>query len=302
MNETILETKNLTKRYKDITAVNEVSLSVGRGQVYGFLGPNGSGKTTTIGMILGLIHATDGEVKIMGDEVTPRNNRGLKQVGAMLGQPGFIPYLSGEENLRMLARLHSGINRGRIVEVLAQVGLTSASKRKVGSYSMGMKQRLALSGVLLNNPKLLILDEPTNGLDPAGMREVRELLRSLAADGTTVFLSSHMLHEVEHLCDRVAVLSHGAIVIEGNVADLLRKPATVLVRVPNPERAALMLNELEGVSTAEVRGNEVAVCGVSSEEVVAFLVDRGIIPSNVSADQTDLESLFLDITKKGDDQ
>jgi ABC-type multidrug transport system ATPase subunit len=301
MSEIVLETRQLTKRYKDITAVNDVNLSVGRGQIYGFLGPNGSGKTTSIGMILGLIHATRGEVRIMGHEVTPRQNGPLKQVGAMLGQSGFVPYLSGEENLLMLSRIHSIVNKARIKEVLAQVGLESAGKRKVGSYSLGMKQRLALGGALLDRPKILILDEPTNGLDPAGIREVRNLLRTLANEGTTVFLSSHLLHEVEQICDRVAVLSYGTVVAEGNVAELLERPAATLVRVPKAEIAARMLRGLEGVSSAEVQGNDVAVSGVSPEEVVAFLVDRGIIPSSVSTYQTDLESLFMEITKKGDD-
>jgi ABC-2 type transport system ATP-binding protein len=301
MSEIVLETRKLTKRYNDLTAVSDVNLSVGRGQIYGFLGPNGSGKTTSIGMILGLIHATRGKVRIMGEEVTPMQNGPLNQVGAMLGQHGFVPYFSGEENLLMLARIHGIVSKNRIKEVLAQVGLEPAGQRKVSSYSMGMKQRLALGGALLDRPKLLILDEPTNGLDPAGMREVRNLLRTLADDGTTVFLSSHMLHEVEQICDRVAVLNHGTVVAEGNVAKLLERPSATLVRVPAAEIAATMLRDLEGVSSAEVQGNDVAVSGVSAEEVVAFLVDRGIIPSSVSTDQTDLESLFMEITKKGAD-
>ncbi len=218
-----LQTFDLTKRFGDLVAVDHVNLKVQEGELFGFLGPNGAGKTTTISMILGLLYPTAGRVHVLGEEVSPTRTHVLRQVGAMVNTPGFLPYLSGRENLRLLARLYPDVDERRVDEVLELVGLRDAAKRKVKGYSTGMKQRLGLAAALLHRPRLLVLDEPTSGLDPIGMKEMRELLRALADGGTTIFLSSHLLHEVEQICDRVALIHQGRIVAEGEVRALLQQ-------------------------------------------------------------------------------
>ncbi len=217
----VLQTFELTKRFGDVLAVDHVNLRVEEGELFGFLGPNGAGKTTTISMILGLLHPTAGRVEVLGEVVSPTRTGALRHVGALVGTPGFLPYLSGRENLRLLARLYPDVDDRRVDEVLDLVGLRDAATRKVKGYSTGMRQRLGLAAALLHRPRLLVLDEPTSGLDPIGMKEMRELLRTLADGGTTIFLSSHLLHEVEQICDRVAILNRGRILAEGEVRELL---------------------------------------------------------------------------------
>jgi ABC-2 type transport system ATP-binding protein len=291
----VLRTNQLSKNFGSVQALDQVSIHVCEGEVYGFLGPNGAGKTTAIGIMLGLIHATSGQVEILQETVYTHQNSVLQRVGSLMGSPSFVPYLSGRDHLRIMAQLHSGANANRIDEVLRQVGLAGAAHRKVKGYSSGMKQRLALAGALLHKPEMLILDEPTNGLDPAGMREVRLLLRSLANGGTTIFLSSHLLHEVEQICDRVAVLNHGMIVAEGAVSELRGDHQVVRVRVPTLEKAAILLNPL----ARSVRKNGVflEVEGLKSEAVVETLATNGMIPSEVSIKRQDLEQVFLDLTR-----
>lgn len=223
MNNIILQTDDLSKNFGSVTAVQSVNLRVQQGEVFGFLGPNGAGKTTTIGMVLGLIHPTAGRITLFDQPITPSQNGALKQVGSLVGAPSLIPYLTARENLELVAKLHDGVDDGRIREVLELVGLTDAAERKVAGFSTGMKQRLGLGVALLHRPSLIILDEPTNGLDPAGMREVRTLIRQLADDGITIFLSSHLLHEVEQVCDRIAVIRQGEIVAQGVVEELLNQ-------------------------------------------------------------------------------
>jgi ABC-2 type transport system ATP-binding protein len=214
--------RGLTKRYGAITAVDQLDLSVPAGQVFGFLGPNGAGKTTTLRMLLGLIRPTAGEAWLNGQQVPDPG--GLRGVGAIIEEPAFYPWLTGRRNLQVLAlsgpALPGGPGPGPIAAVLARTGLTAAADRKVKTYSQGMRQRLGLAAALLRQPALLLLDEPSNGLDPAGIREFRTLMRSLAAAGTTVFLSSHLLAEVAQVCDQAAVLSEGRIVAQGPVASL----------------------------------------------------------------------------------
>lgn len=293
-----LQTHNLRKYFGEVHAVEDVSLDVQAGEVFGFLGPNGAGKTTTIGMMLGLIFPTAGEITILGEAVTPQQTNALKRVGALVGaQPSFIPFLSARQNIQVVADLHPGVTRARVNDVLELVKLTEAADRKAGKFSTGMKQRLGLGMALVHRPELLILDEPTNGMDPAGMREVRTLLRALADEGTTVFLSSHLLHEVEQVCDRVAVLNRGAIVAQGRVEELLKGDAAVKVRVPDPGKAADTLRSLPGVETVTRNGAFVTVTGRESEAVVAHLAQHGIIPSEVTTPQSDLESLFMQLTQ-----
>lgn len=296
-NNVVLQTYGLKKTFGKVRAVDGVSISVTHGQVYGFLGPNGSGKTTTIGMILGLLHPTAGSVTLFGERVTPSNTKSLRRVGALVGAPSLVPYLSARQNLKLLTRLSPSLTPGRIDEILEIVGLIEAADRRAGQFSTGMKQRLGLAMSLLHYPELLILDEPTNGMDPAGMREIRNLLSGLADKGVTIFISSHLLYEVEQICDRVGVLKGGKIVAEGDVKDLLGGKAVVKVRVPSTMEAVRLLQSLPGCSEIRPNGAYVTVSGVSSQAVVSHLTSNGVIPSEVTTGQSDLESIFLELTK-----
>jgi ABC-2 type transport system ATP-binding protein len=295
--DVVLATHDLKKSFGSVAAVDGVNLEVRRGEVFGFLGPNGAGKSTTIGMLLGLLRPSAGRVEILGEPVGPGHTGALRRTGALLGSPALYPYLSGRDNLLLLARLAPGIGPERVDEVLAQVGLSEAAERKVSGYSTGMKQRLGLAAALLARPELLILDEPTNGLDPPGMRDMRELVRSLADGGLTVFVSSHLLHEVEQVCDRVAVLNRGRVVAQGPVGELLGGKTVVRVTVTAPQDAAAVLNKLPGVQDIKVNGRGFEVCGLSGQAVIAQLVASGHVPSEVTAGRGDLESVFLALTE-----
>lgn len=297
MNNIVLETKDLTKTYGKLKVVNAINITAYEGEVFGFLGPNGAGKTTTLGMALGLVHPTGGEVCVLGERVTPNHVQALKEVGALLGAPAFVPYLSAWDNLDLLARLTPGVDKKRIAETLELVGLTDSARRKVGKFSTGMKQRVGLALALLHHPRFVILDEPTNGLDPAGMREIRQLLRSLAENGTTVLLSSHLLNEVQQVCDRIAVLNKGRVVVQGRVDDLLnaQKPA-VRVTVSDPGAAVRAFETLTGIENLETSGNTITVTGVTTQEVMNHLLQQHIIPTEITAQKNDLEALFMDVT------
>ncbi len=298
MTDIVLETRDLSKTYGTLRAVDAVNIAAYEGEVFGFLGPNGAGKTTTLGMALGLVHATSGEVSIFGQRVTPNHTQALKQVGALLGAPAFVPYLSAWDNLDLLRRLCPGLSRQRIAELLELVGLTDAAHRKAGKFSTGMKQRLGLAMALLHRPRFVILDEPTNGLDPAGMREMRQLLRSLAEGGTTVLLSSHLLNEVQQVCDRIAVLSKGRVVAQGRVEELLSagKPA-VRLTVRDRNAAIPLLRSLRGVEQVQCSdGHTLIVVGVNTQDVMDHLLQHHVIPSEITAQKSDLESLFMDVT------
>jgi ABC-2 type transport system ATP-binding protein len=295
--DNIFHTQDLKKYFGSVRAVDGVSLSVDRGQVYGFLGPNGSGKTTTIGMILGLIHPTSGRVTLFGKPVSPSQTGSLQKVGALVGLPSLVPYLSARQNLELIARLSPHLPAGRIEEILQIVGLEAAANRRASEFSTGMKQRLGLGMAILHKPELLILDEPTNGMDPAGMRDIRNLIIMLADQGVTVFISSHLLHEVEMICDRVAVLKQGKIIAEGEVKDMLGEMTTVYVRVPSTDVAAKCLKTLRGTTAIKSNGASLIVSGVSSQKVIAHLTSNDIIPSEVTSGGSDLESIFLELTE-----
>jgi ABC-2 type transport system ATP-binding protein len=298
MPETIFETKDLSKQYGKTTVVDAVNIAAYEGEVFGFLGPNGAGKTTTLGMALGLVHPTGGEVYILGQRVGPDRVAALKEVGALLGAPADIPYLSAWDNLDLVRRLYPGVNKHRIAEVLELVGLADSARRKVSKFSTGMKQRLGIAMALLHRPRFVILDEPTNGLDPAGMREVRQLLRSLVQQGTTVLLSSHLLNEVQQVCDRIAVLNKGRVVAYGRVDELLdaRKPS-VRLTVHDPGAAAPLLRSMPGVEQVQRNGgNTLIVVGATSQEVMNQLLQHDLIPSEITAQKSDLETLFMDVT------
>jgi ABC-2 type transport system ATP-binding protein len=277
--------------------VDAVNITAYEGEVFGFLGPNGAGKTTTLGMTLGLVHPTTGEVCVLGKRVTPNHIHALEEVGALLGAPAFVPYLSAWDNLELLARLSPNVDKKRIAEVLELVGMTDSARRKVSKFSTGMKQRIGIAIALLHRPRFVILDEPTNGLDPAGMREIRQLLRSLAENGTTVLLSSHLLNEVQQVCDRIAVLNKGRVVAQGRVDDLLnaQKPA-VRLTVHDTDGAVRALESLSGLENVQASGDTLIVMGVTTQTVMNHLLQNHIIPTEITAQKGDLESLFMDVT------
>ena len=297
MTNIILETKDLTKTFGKHTAVDSIDITVYEGEVFGFLGPNGAGKTTTLGMALGLVHATVGEVTVLGERVTPNNTHVLRNVGALLGAPAFVPYLSAWDNIELVARLTPGVDKKRVAEVIELVGLTDTARKRVGKFSTGMKQRVGLAMALVHRPRFVILDEPTNGLDPAGMREIRQLLRSLAENGTSVLLSSHLLNEVQQVCDRIAVLNKGRVVAQGRVEDLLngQKPS-VRLTVSDTGAAVRAFESLPGVENVQASGDTLIVMGVTSQAVMNHLLQNHIIPTEITAQKNDLESLFMDVT------
>jgi ABC-2 type transport system ATP-binding protein len=297
MTNTILETKELIKIYGHHKAVDSVDITVYEGEVFGFLGPNGAGKTTTLGMALGLVHPTSGEVTVLGQRVTPNHVHALKDAGALLGAPAFVPYLSAWDNIELVSRLTPGVDKKRIEEVIELVGLTDAARKKVSKFSTGMKQRVGLAMALVHRPRFVILDEPTNGLDPAGMREIRQLLRSLVENGTSVLLSSHLLNEVQQVCDRIAVLNKGHVVAQGRVDDLLngQKPS-VRLTVSDAEAAVRAFESLQGVENIQANSESIIVMGVPSQVVVNHLLQNHTIPIEITAQKSDLESLFMDVT------
>ena len=297
MTNIILETKDLTKTFGKHTAVDSIDITVYEGEVFGFLGPNGAGKTTTLGMALGLVHATVGEVTVLGERVTPNNTHVLRNVGALLGAPAFVPYLSAWDNIELVARLTPGGDKKRVAEVIELVGLTDTARKRVSKFSTGMKQRIGLAMALVHRPRFVILDEPTNGLDPAGMREIRQLLRSLAENGTSVLLSSHLLNEVQQVCDRIAVLNKGRVVAQGRVEDLLngQKPS-VRLTVSDTGAAVRAFESLPGVEHVQASGDTLIVMGVTSQAVMNHLLQNHIIPTEITAQKNDLESLFMDVT------
>jgi ABC-type multidrug transport system ATPase subunit len=306
-------TAELTRRFGRVTAVDQVSLEVPRGSVYGFLGPNGSGKTTTIRMLLGLVAPHSGEVELLGQAMPGRAQHVLPRVGALIEGPAFHAYMSGRDNLRRLdacdATADPRTRDGRIDEALHRVGLAAAARKRYRQYSLGMKQRLGLAAALLQPRDLLILDEPTNGLDPQGTREVRHLVRSLAADGTTVLVSSHLLAEIEQVATHVGIMSAGRLIAQGPMADVLGGSATsVVVTTPDPERAREVLTRLgvEGVTVTDDPGGESAKVTAQlgdrqPEDVNRLLVQEGVRVAGLSLLRPTLEDLFVSLTGEGFD-
>ncbi len=294
----VLQARALSKRYGSRLAVDHLDLEVDRGELFGFLGPNGAGKTTTIRMSLGLIAPTGGSVEILGREVRSHRAEVLPRVGALVESPALYGYMSGLDNLRAVGDQFGGVPRRRIEEVLEIVSLKGRERDRVKTYSMGMKQRLGLAIALLNDPDLLILDEPANGLDPAGIVEMRDLLRGLAASGKTVFISSHVLSEVQQICTRVAIINHGRLVRVAPVAELLQAPGEFEVKVDSPRElvAALRLQPWGREARSE---NGHVITGAPDgrgRDLIKFLVDGGYAPDAVSPRQRDLEDIFLSLT------
>ena len=294
---TIIETHGLTKRFgSGVLAVNSVDMSVRRGEVYGFLGPNGAGKTTTLRMLVGLIRPTSGAATVAGH--APGDPAGLARIGSLIESPGFYPYLSGRENLRVVADLAS-VKQKRVDEVLEIVELASRAGRKFGTYSTGMKQRLGVAAALLKDPELLILDEPTNGLDPQGMAEMRKLIKDIGQGDRTVLLSSHLLGEVEQICDRVGVISNGRLVKQSTVQDLLGEEG-VLVRAQPIDQAQEILSKMFGADAISRNGDagalHIKTKPSHSAEINRQLVAAGVGVSELRPFERSLEEVFFQLT------
>jgi ABC-2 type transport system ATP-binding protein len=294
MTDEVVSTQGLTKRYGDRLAVDGVDLTVRRGEIYGFLGPNGAGKTTTLRMLLGLVRPTGGAAAVLGHQ--PGTPAALRRLGALVEGPGFYPYLSGRENLRVLAR-YTGLGDVAVEGALNQVDLVGRAGDRYRSYSLGMKQRLGVAAALLGGPELLILDEPTNGLDPVGMADMRDLVRSLADGGQTVLLSSHLLAEVEQVCDRVGVIVGGRLQAEGTVAALRGRPSLRLRATPAPTAAEVATRLLGAANVSTVDGSvELATEPDRAPELVRALVAASVDVHEVRAVHRSLEDVFFDLS------
>ena len=294
--EKVVETHGLTKRYATgIVAVDTLDLNVYRGEVYGFLGPNGAGKTTTLRMLLGLIRPTAGSAKVAG--AAPGSPESLIKIGAIVETPAFYPYMTGYDNLRLLAR-YCGVDRSRVDATLAEVDLTPRAHHKFSTYSLGMKQRLGIAAALLKEPQLLILDEPTNGLDPQGMADVRNLIIELGKGARTVLISSHLLGEVEQMCTRVGVIRKGKIVAEGTV-NQLRGAATLTVRGTPEETAKAVLVEETGADKVTALGDATFSLAIDLQRTAQInqrLVQAGVAVTELHADERSLEDVFMELT------
>jgi ABC-type multidrug transport system ATPase subunit len=298
----MITTENLTKRFGSVEAVREVSLDVREGDRYGLLGPNGSGKSTLVRMLLGLVYATSGEISVLGHRVPKHVSRALPDVGALIEEPAAYPHLPGRANLLLLdaAGPHGErrTRRRRVDEALEQVGLAAIDRRPVRAYSLGMRQRLGLAAALVRRPRLLILDEPTNGLDPRGIRDMRDLLLDLNAAGVTVFLSSHLLPEVSALCTRIGVLDSGALVLQDQLAALEGPTGHVLVSTDDPERAVATLDGL-----VEHRdGEDLVIRSADPAALNARLVEAGVPVRSLVQQRRTLEDIVLDVTGAGSDE
>jgi ABC-type multidrug transport system ATPase subunit len=298
----VIRTEALTKRFGGLVAVDGLDLDVREGDLFGFLGPNGSGKTTTVRMLLGLVFATSGRIELLGRPMPRAAGEVLPQVGSLVEGPAFYPHLSGRTNLALFDAAGPGGGRGdrrrRVGEALERVGLGGVGRRPVRAWSTGMRQRLGLAAALLRAPRLLVLDEPTNGLDPHGMREVRDLLVELVGAGTTVFLSSHLLAEVELVCTRAAIVDRGRLVAQDRVEALLGPTGRVLVSTPDVGAAADLAAGLPGVRLGERRPDRLAVHldGTAPETLNRRLVDGGVRVRELVVERSTLEEVFLRLT------
>jgi ABC-type multidrug transport system ATPase subunit len=300
----LLETRGLNKTFGKRKVIDNLNLKVEQGDIYGFLGPNGSGKTTTIRMMLGLIHPDSGEVKIDGYDLKTDFKKAISPVGAIVENPTFYTYLSAYDNLKLMANLVPGINETRVKEVLDIVGLKDRAEDKVKTYSLGMKQRLGIANALLNNPKIIILDEPTNGLDPQGMKEIKEMIAQLASEkGITFFISSHLLNEVEQICTKVGIIKEGKLLAEGNVKELLRIENEVLeVYTSEIEKAENILRTLDYVKSVDksTNGLIVQLDKGNSAKLNQILVKNDVQVESIVPQNNTLEKFFFEVTEGGE--
>lgn len=301
----IVEASDLRKRYGAVNAVDGLDLAVERGDVFGFLGPNGAGKSTTIRMILGLVRPSGGTIRVFGRDVWRDRVNALSRVGALVENPGLYKYLSGRQNLWLMSELSGGVTHKAVEQALDTVGLADRADDKVKTYSFGMMQRLGIAQALVSNPELIVLDEPTTGLDPQGMKEVRELIRTLARDhGITVFLSSHLLHEVEQVCTKVMVIHRGRQVAGGSVADILADKGRLRFTVSRPAEAAAALDGLDFARVHHICEDSIVVEASDgyAAEVNRLLVEKGFDVSSIVPHRTSLEDFYFSLVGRIDDE
>ncbi len=297
--EVVLSIRNLSKQYGKRLAVDNLSLDVRRGEIFGFLGPNGAGKTTTIRMMLGLIAPTGGSVDILGKDITFYRAEILPRVGALVETPALYLYLSGRDNLRAIGSALGGVSRARIDDVLELVSLQNRQKDRVRTYSLGMKQRLGVAMALLQDPDVLVLDEPANGLDPAGIVEMRDLMHRLSAEGKTVFISSHLLPEVQQICTRVAIINLGKLVTESTVEELTSGRGEFVVTLERAQDALAVLQAQDWGRGARLDEQGALITPAPANrgrELNLFLVKAGFAPDTISQATQDLEEVFLRLT------
>jgi ABC-2 type transport system ATP-binding protein len=303
-----IEVEGLTKRFGERTALADLDLAVPRGSAFGFLGPNGAGKTTLIRLLLGLTEANSGQMRLLGLPVPELRGAALARVGAIVEEPRFHPFLTGRENLQIVAAVRGAEARARIDGALKRVGLTERADERVRNYSLGMRQRLGVGRALLGDPELLLLDEPTNGLDPAGIREFRDMIRGFIGEGRTVLLSSHLLDEVEKICDAVAIVDRGRVVVQGSIEELKGSgERTVLIRTPEELRAHAVLADHAAVRSIERNGTGIRVTLASDLELTTEeaagelnrrLAAQGIVVHKLDPQTASLEERFLQITER----
>jgi ABC-2 type transport system ATP-binding protein len=308
MSDLAIEVEGLTKRFGERTALANLDLGVPRRTAFGFLGPNGAGKTTLIRMLLGLTQASSGTMRLLGLPVPEQRGRALARIGAIVEEPRFHPFLTGRENLQIAAAVRGSEAQARIDGALKQVGLTERADEGVRSYSLGMRQRLGVGRALLADPELLLLDEPTNGLDPAGIHEFRDMIRGFVGEGRTVLLSSHLLDEVEKICDAVAIVDRGRVVVQGSIEELKRSgERTVLIGTPDELGAQAALAGHAAVRSIERNGTGIRVTLASDLELTTEeaagelnrrLTAQGIVVHKLDPESVSLEERFLEITER----
>ncbi len=297
--EVVLRTEHLSKQYGQRMAVNDLNLNVHRGDIFGFLGPNGAGKTTTIRMIFGLITPTSGRVEILGQDIATHRANVLPRVGALIETPALYLYMSGRDNLRAVAATLGGVPETRYDAVLDLVGLKGRDKDRVRTYSLGMKQRLGLAIALLQDPEVLVLDEPANGLDPAGIVEMRDLMHRLSAEGKTVLISSHLLSEVQQICSRVAIINLGKLVTETTIAELTSGQGEYEVHVEQAQEALALIKRQPWGQQARLADDGTIITmtpGGRARDLNLFLVQAGFVPDRLAPATQDLEQVFLQLT------
>ena len=302
--EFVIQTDGLTKRYRNVVAVDNLSMEIRRGRVYGLLGPNGSGKTTTMGLLLGLLRPTSGTLRLFGSN--ERHEESLRRVGAIIESPSFYPYLSGINNLKYFQMISGGGSKEELESLIVRVGLTGRGEDPFHTYSSGMKQRLGIAYALLGDPDLVFLDEPTNGLDPDGMIEMRELIKSLGDGDRTVLLSSHLLHEVEQICDSVIIISKGRLIAQGEVSKLVATVGSEQVRTKTTDdsKARQILSALDWVEDVATHEDSLLVTAPieRSSELTASLAEAEVYVAEMVPVRTSLEEYFLEVTAHGDER
>ncbi|MEQ3665172.1 MULTISPECIES: ABC transporter ATP-binding protein [unclassified Olleya] len=300
--ETILTISNLTKKYGNLTAVNNLSFTIKKGNVYGILGPNGSGKSTTLGITLNVVNKTSGSFSWFDGQTSTHN--ALKKVGAIIERPNFYPYMSAYKNLKLVCKIKE-ISEDKIDEKLELVGLLDRKESKFKTFSLGMKQRLAIASALLNDPEILILDEPTNGLDPQGIHQIRAIIKDIASQGTTILLASHLLDEVEKVCSHVVVLRKGHKLYEGPVDQMISSEGFFELKCDNPEHLVTYLNSHQNIKNTKVTDDLITAFLDAPMSASAFnkeLIDNGIALSHLVLRKESLEEQFLQLTDNLEDQ